>query len=334
MLVNFDYIKNLWQHIDKNEDISLYVHTPFCKTQCKYCLYSGKINPSDIEVGHFVKSLKLSLQRIRPILRERKVKTLYFGGGTPNFYKIEDLLSIMDMAYDISNPESFILELNPAFLTEKQLKDILKRKVTLITFGVQTFKKSTLERHNRPYTSLEKIVKYTDICHQNNVKVSIDLMCYLNSYSNADIDILEDDIQKGISSNVDFITIYPEQNLIKKDKTVADYFANYLKSKTVKNDYNGYYIDITKENKSAGWTLKNNPSLVYRLINKKHSYDDFKNNILPYYENDFADAIHNIIGIGDKNNSQKVVSYSPNKFFYTEQYAYGEPLYDVKFENT
>ena len=54
-------------------------------------------------------------------------------------------------------------------------------------------------------------------------------------------------------------------------------------------------------------------------------------NILSYYENDFPAAIHNIIAFGDKNCEQKIVSYSPKRFFYTEQFSYPESVYDIKY---
>lgn len=327
-MADYNAIERLW-NATGDEEMNVYVHTPFCLCKCKYCLYTGKVGISDVEEKYFTMTLEKSLDRFKDMLSKRKVKTLYFGGGTPNAYSPETLKRVFNKAYSICQPECAILEINPAFMTEEQLKDIVTWGITLITFGVQSFDERVLRKQTRAFMDEEKIKKFVEICHEAGVKVSMDIMCYIDTYTNKDIKLFEKDMEKAMAMDADFITAYPEMNLIKKDPAIAEHFSKYIKDKA-KTGYENYYVDISKKNDES-YKIEHNPNLVYRAIKNEHDYDYFMDKILPYYENDFASAKHNIIGFGDKNCSQAVVSYSPEKFMYTEHFSFPEPTYDIKY---
>lgn len=331
-MADYNIIEKLWNKTD-NEELSVYVHTPFCGCECKYCLYTGKLNASETEKKYFAEVLKRSLNRFKDVISKKHVKTLYFGGGTPNAYPLEMLKDVYSTAFKICNAENVILELNPALLTEEKLKEIIEWRMTLITFGVQSFSSSALKKQNRPYIDEKKIKKYIELCHEKGIKVSLDIMCYIDTYTSKDIALFEEDIAKALRTGADFITVYPEVNLIKKDEKMAKEFSDYIKKK-IKEGYKGYYIDVAQQqNTEEKCEIRLNPALVYRIINNKYDYETFCNSILPYYENDFGEAIHNIMGFGDKECSQHVVSYSPKKFMYIEHFGYPEPSYDIQYLN-
>ena len=329
-MADFSKIKELWNIVPKDEEMNLYVHSPFCNCKCKYCLYRGKLDHSKIEITYFIKTLKNSLYKSRDILQDRKVKTFYFGGGTPNVFTIDEIKNITNTVYSICTPQNKIIELNPFFLTKNYLEEICKLGYTLITFGAQSFDKETLDKHARPYVSPQKIKEYVDICKSYNTKVSLDIMGLLKTYTMDDIELLENDIAIAKSLDVDFITVYPEQNLIKKDNAIVQDFVQYMKN-CMNKESDNYYIDLTKDGNGEECKIENNPSLVYRYIKSEYDYGYFKENILSYYENDFASAIHNIIAFGDKNCEQEVISYSPKRFLYAEKYEYDNPQYDIKY---
>lgn len=330
-MAEFTEIKALWDNVPKYEEMNLYVHSPFCNCKCKYCLYRGKLDHSKIEINYFIKTLKSSLYKSRDIFKDRKVKTFYFGGGTPNVFSIDEIRNITNTVYSVCTPQNKIIELNPFFVTKDYLEAVCELGYTLITFGVQSFDKDTLDQQARPYVSPQKIKEYIEICNSHNVRTSLDIMALLKTYTIDDIELLKNDIGIAKSLSPDFITVYPEQNLIKKDTSVCHDFSQYIKS-CLNEEVNGYYIDLTKDENTEGYKPENNPSLVYRYIKSEYDYEYFKENILSYYENDFASAIHNIIAFGNKDSEQEIISYSPNRFLYTEKYEYDSPRYEIKYQ--
>ena len=74
---SFDLINT--ETIDK--EFSLYLHIPFCKSKCYYCdfnTYSG----IESMIDEYVESLQKEIYLWSKIVKNPKVKTVFFGGGT------------------------------------------------------------------------------------------------------------------------------------------------------------------------------------------------------------------------------------------------------------
>ncbi len=84
-------------HSRTPRDISLYLHLPFCRHLCFYCGCNKVVtkNPSKGEeyLGYLAKEIQMTGQFIDPA---RKVRQLHLGGGTPTFYRIDQLKSLLD----------------------------------------------------------------------------------------------------------------------------------------------------------------------------------------------------------------------------------------------
>lgn len=85
-------------------EASLYFHWPFCKNICTYCNFNKysepKVRPSDFErnfAGVYVKELTnlLNLSHVS------KVKSVYFGGGTPSLAHHETIHRILDKVSEL-----------------------------------------------------------------------------------------------------------------------------------------------------------------------------------------------------------------------------------------
>ncbi|HEY5624888.1 MAG TPA: radical SAM protein, partial [Dehalococcoidia bacterium] len=63
--------------------LSLYLHVPFCSLKCSYCDFNSYARLDDL-VPEFVDALCTELALWAPIVRERPVATVFFGGGTPS----------------------------------------------------------------------------------------------------------------------------------------------------------------------------------------------------------------------------------------------------------
>ena len=61
---------------------SAYIHIPFCKSKCKYCSFVSFVNEEKI-LGYVYSLLK----DIDTNYQGEKLRTLYFGGGTPSLLK-------------------------------------------------------------------------------------------------------------------------------------------------------------------------------------------------------------------------------------------------------
>ena len=62
---------------------SVYIHIPFCKSKCKYCSF---VSFPCLEKKE--EYLSFLIKEIDSTYKGEKVKTLYFGGGTPSLMPI------------------------------------------------------------------------------------------------------------------------------------------------------------------------------------------------------------------------------------------------------
>lgn len=71
---------------DKNRDISLYVHIPFCDTLCYYCGCNMIATKDYSKATSYLDVLFLEIDRVAGLISPaRKVRQLHWGGGTPTF---------------------------------------------------------------------------------------------------------------------------------------------------------------------------------------------------------------------------------------------------------
>lgn len=318
MYRNREYVKSLWENVEG--PLNVYINIPFCYCRCRYCLYKGKVTSFSERERYIKEYLIPELYEFQETLNRKDIECVYIGGGTPNSVELETLAPVFEMEFFKKAPVK-IIENNPAFTDASYLDEVAKAGFTLVTFGIQSFDAESLAYQNRPCVSSERIKSYIEICRKNRVYTSIDLMCYLKSYTVKDLSIFNEDFEKAVVAGPDFITVYPELNLIMKDGRAADAFTE-----KIKNVNSFPYRGITPE--------QNNPRRIFRFLNEGISRKTFYEKILPYYENDFPYAIQNIIGFGDFNSGQEIVSYVPRRFFYTEHYNSGNTMYNVKFDGT
>ena len=70
--------------------ISVYIHLPFCNNICTYCDFC-KVYKNDEWISRYLEVLE---DEIKKYYKKEKVKTLYFGGGTPSCLEINQLIKL------------------------------------------------------------------------------------------------------------------------------------------------------------------------------------------------------------------------------------------------
>lgn len=141
--------------IDK-KPISIYVHIPFCMSKCSYCSFISKCGSKE-EIDEYIKCLNVEILSKSGMFKERLVKTIYIGGGTPSIIDkkyIEQILNTIKEYYDVAKNAEISIECNPCSCTTDKLKTYLKCGINRISFGVQSLNSNCLKIINRKHTPL------------------------------------------------------------------------------------------------------------------------------------------------------------------------------------
>jgi oxygen-independent coproporphyrinogen-3 oxidase len=161
------------------------VHIPFCTVKCGYCDFNtytsnelGTLKQSDFAatlIGEIILSAKILQQsNVDP----RKLKTVFFGGGTPSLLPAADLIAILDeleSRFGFQSDAEITFEANPDSVTRESLSALKNAGFTRISIGMQSAVPDvlkTLERTHNP----ENVAIALDIAKSLGFRTSLDLI--------------------------------------------------------------------------------------------------------------------------------------------------------------
>lgn len=184
----------------------IYLHIPFCKKRCIYCdFYSTtSINYKD----EYIECLKKEIVLKKKYITDKKIETIYFGGGTPSQLSPQDIESIIQhiyQTYDVADNPEITIEANPDDLKENFVLNLSKTHVNRISIGIQTFNDKRLKFLNRRHNS-DEAIEAVKMCQNYKFEnISIDL---IYGFPNEKLNDWEKDIETAISLNVPHISAY------------------------------------------------------------------------------------------------------------------------------
>lgn len=213
-------------------DVSIYIHIPFCKSICSYCDFC-KLLYNEKWIDLYLDSLA---KEIKSYNISSKVKTLYIGGGTPSSLSekcLEKLFTIINMFNFIKNYE-FTFECNINDINSNLLNILKKGKVNRLSIGIESFDKNNLKLLNRSCDYID-VKNKINLCKKfgfNNINV--DLIYAVPSENEK---ILLNDLNLLTSLDITHISTY---SLMIEENTVL--YINNIKPIKEKLDYKMYKI--------------------------------------------------------------------------------------------
>ncbi|MES1220476.1 MAG: radical SAM family heme chaperone HemW [Bacteroidota bacterium] len=203
----------------------IYIHIPFCKQACYYCNF------------HFATSLHYKNDLVSALLKEidlqkgylenETIDTIYFGGGTPSLFEIDEVQSIITKIYSLYNvfPNAEVtLETNPDDITNEKLNGWKENGINRLSIGVQSFFEEDLQWMNRAHNAIQA-KQSIELAQQSGFNnISIDLIYGMPFLSN---ERWKDNVDTAIAFNIPHLSCYaltvepktPLQKMIASHKT-------------------------------------------------------------------------------------------------------------------
>lgn len=162
-----------------NKDtMGMYIHIPFCVKKCIYCDFLSKPTHEQVideYVSALIKELKVSAEEFE----KKKVKTIFFGGGTPSILKEKQTADIMEAVYShykVDENVEITTEANPGTLSYEKLKNYRSLGINRLSMGLQTTDNGELKTLGRIHT-YEKFLEEYDVARNVGFEnINIDLM--------------------------------------------------------------------------------------------------------------------------------------------------------------
>lgn len=136
--------------------LGIYVHFPFCERKCVYCNFSSFVN-KEIE-DKYIDHLLNEIQDFVDESKDKRVNSIYFGGGTPSFVSQTNIKRVMDKlreCFVVMEDSEITIECNPHSTTREKLEFYHKLGFNRISFGVQSLNDEELKFLGRLHSSQE-----------------------------------------------------------------------------------------------------------------------------------------------------------------------------------
>lgn len=168
----------------KKETLGLYFHVPFCDVKCPYCdfysLPGDAQHSGDARMDVYTEALLKELTRYPGA--NRKVDTIYFGGGTPNLLgaaRLGRILAAAGRAFSVAADAEITLEANPTFVDTAFFEALHRAGFNRISMGMQSANPQELRLLGRKH-SPQDVTRAVQAAREGGfANISLDLMLAL-----------------------------------------------------------------------------------------------------------------------------------------------------------
>lgn len=246
------------------KDVGIYVHIPFCKQKCYYCDFNSFADKNEFK-EEYIKWLLYEIEHVGEGNKEDyeqnrddlvRVRTIYFGGGTPSILDSKIIKNIMETIkenFHVIEDAEVTIEVNPGTVDEQKLQDYIQCGINRISIGLQETDDGLLKSIGRIHTYEQFINTYNAARKVGFENINVDLMIGL---PNQNIKNVQNSISKIIKLSPEHISVYSliveegtrlnemieDKSLLQIDDKDEREMYWFVKDELQKNGYHHYEI--------------------------------------------------------------------------------------------
>lgn len=292
--------------IDYKNGYSLYIGIPFCPSTCLYCSFTSyNVEAYKKKTDEYVDSVIKEIDYVAEVFKDKKLNTVYFGGGTPTSLEAEQLdrlLSKVRATFDFTYVQEFTVEAGrPDSITEAKLRVLKKHGVTRISVNPQTMKQETLDIIGRKHT-VKQVVEAFNLARSlgfDNIN-----MDFIVGLPNEDIEDVRQTMEETLKLNPDSITVH---SLAIKRAARLNMFKDEYKELSIENNQN-----IMKLTADYAEKMGMKPYYLYRQKNIAGNLENVG------YARDGKAGIYNILIMEEKQTIVALGAGAITKYVYPD----------------
>ncbi len=202
----------------------IYLHIPFCKQACHYCNFHFSVSRK--QQKDFVEALKTEISLQKNFFNHsntpsEKIKTLYFGGGTPSLLSHSEISEVMQTLkdhFDIESNCETTFECNPDDLSFEKTEMLKDTGINRLSIGIQSFHAADLAYMNRSHSPFQSTAAIKNAQRSGFENITTDLIYGTPTMSKQQ---WQENILKTFRLNIPHISAY---SLTVEKKTALDVF--------------------------------------------------------------------------------------------------------------
>ncbi|MDF2539474.1 MAG: hypothetical protein K0S76_2495 [Herbinix sp.] len=258
----------LLKEIDDRNGYSLYVGIPFCPSTCLYCSFTSySIEKFSNYVEAYLDALEKEIIFGAGCFPDKKLTTVYLGGGTPTTLSAEQLdrlLKLIRKHFDFTYVKEFCVEAGrPDSITRNKLVVLKENGVDRISINPQSMQQRTLDLIGRKH-SVEQIKEAFQLARETgHDNINMDIIIGLPGENLEDV---QDTLRQLEELNPESLTVHTlalkrAARLNLEKDSYSDLKAN----------------DVTKMLEATIHFAKKHDYLPYYLYRQKNMADNLEN---------------------------------------------------------
>jgi len=235
----------------------LYIHVPFCRQKCFYCNFFS-VQYNDILANKYIHALLKHAVKFK----NRKIDSVYVGGGTPSVLSLRQLRKLLQSLYkifDLSKVREFTVELNPESASREKLHFLREIGVNRLSIGLQSVEDISLKFLGRMHDFKTFCYVYDMVRRENFDNINIDLIYGLPNQTLKD---WKRTIKKTLVFDSEHLSIYP----LTIEENTWFYGSNIVTCDNVQRNMYDQVVEILASNgyshyEISNWSKQNRESL-------------------------------------------------------------------------
>lgn len=205
-----DILNRVLPEESRHKSCSIYISIPFCTSICSYCSFSlGTVERYKDRTDAYINALCLEIKEAAALCRNKKITTVYIGGGTPTSLSAAQLGRVLDevnKCFPADSLYEFTIEAGrPDSITAEKLKIMREHGVNRISINPQTMQQKTLDAVGRTH-SVSDVRDAFDMARSAGFEnINADLIAGLPGEDEAD---MEDTLNKILSLFPESLTVH------------------------------------------------------------------------------------------------------------------------------
>jgi oxygen-independent coproporphyrinogen-3 oxidase len=192
-------------------ELGVYVHFPWCRARCPYCDFAIAVprrrDLAGIPHAGYADAVLAELDARAPLYAGRRLRSLYFGGGTPSLWEPAQLARVVAAVcarFDAA-PEEITVEANPLDCTPATLGALRAAGAHRLSIGAQSFADPELAFLGRDHDGATAAAAVPAARAAGFAAVSLDLIYGLPGQTLA---AFERNLERAVALAPDHLSVY------------------------------------------------------------------------------------------------------------------------------
>ncbi|MER9489265.1 oxygen-independent coproporphyrinogen III oxidase [Mesorhizobium sp. M0563] len=168
------------QALNDGDEISLYLHIPYCDKLCWFCACHTKQTRHYEPVTTYLRSLDAEIATVSSLVAGKgRVRAVHFGGGSPTMLKPEDLVAlgtVLRNSFTFLPGAKISVEIEPNDMDDARLDALAEIGMTRASLGVQDFDPKVQKAINREQSFLQTKTVVDGVRSRGVESVNLDLL--------------------------------------------------------------------------------------------------------------------------------------------------------------